>query len=204
MSERKYTDEQIVKALECCQSHTITDCRDCPNRASGDNCVNELMRNALDLIKRQKAEIAVLTTAVDNSTKEFLKLHDEYQDQKADIDKLQEVNADLNESLRLAAEANKDLKAEVEEWKARANDWQNQYLKLIEEMEIYQEHIDQDIIYAKAIKAEVIKEFAKKLHKAINDFRDKREMVMLPYTESALLIIERKIDNLVAEMTEGK
>ena len=57
MSERKYTDEEIVKALECCQSHTITDCRDCPNRASGHNCVNELMRNALDLINRQKAEI---------------------------------------------------------------------------------------------------------------------------------------------------
>ena len=57
MSKRKYTDEEIVKALECCQSHTITDCRDCPNRASGDNCVNELMRNALDLINRQKAEI---------------------------------------------------------------------------------------------------------------------------------------------------
>ena len=57
MSERKYTDKQIVKALECCQSHTITDCRDCPNRASGDNCVNELMRNALDLINRQKVEI---------------------------------------------------------------------------------------------------------------------------------------------------
>ena len=90
MSERKYTDEEIEKALECCQSHTITDCRDCPNRASGDNCVNELMRNALDLIKHQKAE----------------------------VDKLQEVNADLNESLRLAAEANKDLKAEIERLKA--------------------------------------------------------------------------------------
>ena len=57
MSQHKYTDEQIVKALECCQSHTITDCRDCPNRASGDNCVNELMSNALDLINRQKVEI---------------------------------------------------------------------------------------------------------------------------------------------------
>lgn len=57
MSQHKYTDEQIVKALGCCQSHTITDCRDCPNRASGDNCVNELMRNALDLINCQKEEI---------------------------------------------------------------------------------------------------------------------------------------------------
>lgn len=190
MSERKYTDEEIVKALECCQSHTITDCRDCPNRASGDNCVNELMRNALDLIKRQKAEIAVLTTAVDNSTKEFLKLHDEYQDQKADIDKLQEVNADLNESLRLAAEANKDLKAEIE----RLRSMNQSKLDIIHDLRAGLE----------AERAEAIKEFAERLHKGIDDFRDKREMVMLPYTESALLIIERKIDNLVAEMTEGK
>lgn len=162
MSERKYTDEEIMKALECCQSHTITDCRDCPNRASGDNCVNELMRNALDLINRQKAEIAVLTTAVDNSTKEFLKLHDEYQDQKKEIER---------------------LKADVR----------------ICESEIRCERIHRGMA-----KAEAIKEFAERLHKGIDDFRDKREMVMLPYTESALLIIERKIDNLVAELTEGE
>lgn len=53
-------------------------------------------------------------------------------------------------------------------------------------------------------KADGIKEFAERLHNGINDFRDKREMVMLPYTEAALLCIERKIDNLVKEMTEEK
>ncbi len=49
-------------------------------------------------------------------------------------------------------------------------------------------------------KSEVVKEFAERLHKGIDDFRDKREMVMLPYTEAALLIIEKKIDNIVKEM----
>ena len=197
MSERKYTDEEIIRTL-LYHADTTVHCENCLYTNLGGDCSLRLAEDAFDLIKRQKAEIAVLTTAVDNSTKEFLKLHDEYQDQKADIEKLQEVNADLNESLRLAAEANKDLNAEVEEWKARANDWQNQYLKLIEEMEIYQEHIDQDIIYAKAIKAEAIKEFAEKLKAGL-------DIWVCGYdSEEVRSSVEDDIDNLVAKMTEGK
>ena len=91
MSERKYTYEQIVKALECCQ---YRECQECIRLHTGrpieDDCRLDLIYDSLALIKRQKA----------------------------DVDKLQEVNADLNESLRLAAEANKDLKAEIERLKA--------------------------------------------------------------------------------------
>ena len=193
MSERKYTDKQIVKALECCQSHTITDCRDCPNRASGDNCVNELMRNALDLINRQKVEIAVLTTAVDNSTKEFLKLHDEYQDQKADIEKLQEVNADLNESLRLAAEANKDLKAEIEEWEARAKERQGRVKKYLAEIERMEQESN---FLAKRFYKEGVKDLAERL---------KANMCHgYLYLDIEEDLFRRDVDNLVAEMTEGK
>lgn len=55
----------------------------------------------------------------------------------------------------------------------------------------------------KTIKSESVKEFAERLHKQIDDFREKREMVMLLYTEAALLSVEKKIDNLVKEFTEG-
>lgn len=174
MSKRKYTDEEIVKALECCIN---ADCLNCP-RWSGEwysGMCNDFLKSVLDLFNRKNAE----------------------------IDKLQEVNADLNESLRLAAEANKDLKAEVEEWKARANDWQNQYLKLIEEMEIYQEHIDQDIIYAKAIKAEAIKEFAERFKKKTNVIVARRDGVEI-YETKLYQIRATSFDDLVAEMTEGE
>jgi hypothetical protein len=57
--------------------------------------------------------------------------------------------------------------------------------------------------FLKPARADAVKEFTKRLHKYINDFREKREMVMLPYTESALLVIEKKIENLVKEFTEG-
>ena len=87
MSERKYTDEEIVKALECCQHRECQECiRLYTGRPIEDDCRLDLIYDSLTFIKCQNAG----------------------------IDKLQEVNADLNESLRLAAEANKDLKAEIE------------------------------------------------------------------------------------------
>lgn len=53
------TDEQIVKALERCGNIGL--CRDCPyyhfNSKRGLGCHNNLMLDALDLIKRQQAEI---------------------------------------------------------------------------------------------------------------------------------------------------
>lgn len=52
----------------------------------------------------------------------------------------------------------------------------------------------------KKIRTEARKEFAERLHKVIDSFREKREMVMLPYTEAALLYVEKNIDNLVEEM----
>lgn len=52
-------------------------------------------------------------------------------------------------------------------------------------------------------RAEAVKEFAERLRGKIDNFREKREMVMLPYTEAALICIEKHIDNLVKEFTEG-
>lgn len=46
------TDNEIIKALECCMDD---DCDNCPDTFG--NCEHNAMRNALDLINRQKAEI---------------------------------------------------------------------------------------------------------------------------------------------------
>lgn len=53
------TDEQIIKALECC---TIDGEKDCFNCAETNwvSCKTTLMKQALDLIDRQKAEIEQL------------------------------------------------------------------------------------------------------------------------------------------------
>ena len=48
------TDTEIIKALECCPQHIM--CGHCPFR-NVENCMSALYVDALDLIKRQKAEI---------------------------------------------------------------------------------------------------------------------------------------------------
>lgn len=66
--ERKFTDDEIVKALECCCDVDVDSCNKCPiyphslNMTQTD-CMETAMRNALDLINRQKAEIESLKEA---------------------------------------------------------------------------------------------------------------------------------------------
>lgn len=60
------TDNEIIRALECCNLQKNGDCPECPLRYSGDwwVCSEIILKNALDLINRQKAEIARLQTDV--------------------------------------------------------------------------------------------------------------------------------------------
>jgi hypothetical protein len=52
------TDEQIVKALECCIQIDVYSCYRCPLYERGQGCLGGDIRVvALDLIKRQQAEI---------------------------------------------------------------------------------------------------------------------------------------------------
>ena len=53
------TDEQIVKALECCSIGEAI-CFMCPLYNKTDHCVDVLTENAHDIINRQKAEIEKL------------------------------------------------------------------------------------------------------------------------------------------------
>ena len=56
------TDEQIIKALECCATDDGDDCFQCPYgnivyKSGNGGCVNRCRKDVLDLINRQKAEI---------------------------------------------------------------------------------------------------------------------------------------------------
>ena len=57
----KLTDEQIIKDLECCMTENGNDCDNCSYsdviyKQGEGGCCNKLMKDALDLINRQKAE----------------------------------------------------------------------------------------------------------------------------------------------------
>lgn len=177
MSERKYTDEEIIDEVN---AYIERSCRMCEFKAlCNDLCAIEFIKTALDLITRQKAE----------------------------IEKLQEVNADLNESLRLAAEANKDLNAEIERLADRSH--KCIYLSDEESMEYC---VDGPCPHYEAkakVKAEAIKEFAGKLKETpielglpLLGLLTKSEIE--GYFNRTLLQVRDAIDNLVAEMTEGK
>ena len=69
------TDEQIIKALECCRSDLGNMCSICPSfDLDNDYCADELHEHALDLINRQQAEIESLKQIIDEEDKKILKL----------------------------------------------------------------------------------------------------------------------------------
>lgn len=60
MTDKKPTDSEIVKALECCASVDNGCSTDCPLYGGDDSCFSTLLKPTLDLINRQKAEIESL------------------------------------------------------------------------------------------------------------------------------------------------
>lgn len=66
---KQLTDEAIVKALECCSTHTI-ECKECPLYFKDDVCSSfKRHRLTLDLINRQKAEIERLKKEIAKEVK---------------------------------------------------------------------------------------------------------------------------------------
>lgn len=60
MTDKTFTDKEIVKALECC--FVMSNCKGCPCRESAEPCcLGEIGVQAFSLINRQKAEIERLT-----------------------------------------------------------------------------------------------------------------------------------------------
>ena len=63
------TDNDIIKALECCPKDIL--CEQCPLNGKS-NCMNKLYEYALDIVNRQQAEIERLKCAI-NEIKDLVK-----------------------------------------------------------------------------------------------------------------------------------
>ena len=69
------TDNEIIKALECCSTYGVS-CTNCPAYVSSEKSTcREVLKGAVEIINRQKAEIEELETEIDK----------QYEQAKADI-----------------------------------------------------------------------------------------------------------------------
>ena len=66
------TDNKIIKTLECCSVEGM-ECSQCPNKDIGIGCITLTLTNALDLIKRQEAELEDLREIVFMDRSEAIK-----------------------------------------------------------------------------------------------------------------------------------
>lgn len=185
MTDHKFTDKEIIKALEiCAKSECWGDCEDmgCP-AAMKHGChfylrtdedyegviQTEMLKDALDLINRQKAE----------------------------IERLNAAHADMTESLRLAAEANKDMQAEIERLESNLKFVRGTVKRLQE----YDEERDVRLharLTANA-RTEAIKEFAERLKANMSN------IARMEYGGNTYFCVGYDlIDNLVKEMMEGQ
>ncbi len=81
------TDNEIIKALECCEKPVGKGCKECPLYNTDCTAIN-LGAIALDLINRQKAEIEKKDTEIEILIRKKHALRDEVEEKEAEIFKL--------------------------------------------------------------------------------------------------------------------
>jgi hypothetical protein len=109
MTERKLTDNEVIKALECCaSSNTSIACKGCPFDESGVCCEQEnaVLKVALVLINRQKTEIDILIRKHDS-------LLDEISEMDAEIERLNAVSEICGDCHKQYAEKIERAKSEA-------------------------------------------------------------------------------------------
>ena len=89
------TDNEIIKALECCRQKE-EHCHICPYNPVND-CCRRIQDDALDLINRQKAEIDILIRKKES-------LMDEIAEQQAEIERLKGENKQIRTDCRWCEE----------------------------------------------------------------------------------------------------
>lgn len=129
MSERKFTDDEIINMLKhCirCNARQIANCDSCPLENTYPNCDDEIEIMALDLINRQRAEIKRLQKLGASVTRRMVKVKAEA---NKELDKLKGV---INLLARDIADRDKMLEGKVEEVYA---DFMRDYKEIRAELE---------------------------------------------------------------------
>ena len=171
------TDNEIIKALECCVN---ADCENCPSKTICDSDTERLVVKVFDLVNRQKAEIERLQSMNQAKLDMIHDLRAEIADEKAKGDMCAEVIKRQDKEIARLERIRAELSKEIDD---------------------YKEIVFMDRSEAiKKLKAEAVKEFAFML-KAMAAGR----LAWDEYDEEicGFLAVD-EIDNLVKEFTERK
>lgn len=135
MSDKKFTDEEIIRNYEWCIGCTSDRCRECTMDEEGF-CEEELQDLVLDLIKRQKAEndsakakIEICAEVIERQDAEIERLKNRISEQKAYTADLQNKIVKLKDYNENLLAANTGLSNEVLEFKAKFDDFITNLLK---------------------------------------------------------------------------
>ena len=171
------TDNEIVKALECCIDCYPEDCRECPyvECTTRKGCADEMITDALALINRQKETIEQLQTALFKCGEET-----------AEVEIFKKIAENQQRILMNRFFEIQRLKKEIERLHKDCDE-------LYEQMS---ERLKAELkIERRLSRAEAVKEFAKSLKK--------KETTAIRCNRFEGVISTDDIDNLVKEFTEG-
>ena len=173
MTDHKFTDDEVIKALECCAEKG---CTNCPLK-SELKCHRKLMKNVHALFNRQKAELDDL--------------------KRDDLPRCKDALRRANEIGMAVDKENQELRAEIERLTAERDEArqdcavaERNHQLAVAEREANVKGFTENL---KTAKAEAIKEFAKRL---------KVKVGSIPQYHFNLLQVEDDINALVKEMTE--
>ena len=90
MEEKKVTDEEIVKALECCSKNN-PDCDNCPCSVGGGSLCRQPEQQALDIIHRLQDENKRLTEENEHLDMVAKQALADYQNAQVQVDECKEI-----------------------------------------------------------------------------------------------------------------
>ena len=107
-------DNEIIKAWGCCIPMSERKCNECPYHEFRFRCITQLIKDTIDLINRQQAEIERLKSGIDDLDRKLSMADDCIAEKEADIvrfqKKVEELSEVLSDSIRIRY---KEIKSEA-------------------------------------------------------------------------------------------
>ena len=89
MTDKKFTQKEVIKALECCSEPAgKCCCEECPLHHRDDSCTTALIKQAVELVKRLKTRIVRYQLKNTNQRNALASLNKKVAEQRAEIERL--------------------------------------------------------------------------------------------------------------------